>query len=150
MSRSQPTSPLAASFFLEEVAEISKALALMARRHKLLVIELSQLTRPPKDKSGKTPAPTLSSLRESGQLEQDADVVALLYRIGAAAGANRELFIAKNKEGETGRMELRFDGQAQRFSYVARDDDIPKALLAAQRNRYEAKKEAAEQTTLPM
>lgn len=134
----------------EEVAEISKALALMARRHKLLVIELSQLTRPPKDKSGKTPAPTLSSLRESGQLEQDADVVALLYRIGAAAGANRELFIAKNKEGETGRMELRFDGQAQRFSYVARDDDIPKALLAAQRNRYEAKKEAAEQTTLPM
>lgn len=129
----------------EEVAEISKALALMARRHKLLVIELSQLTRPQKNAKGKTPPPTLSSLRESGQLEQDADVVALLYRIGEAEDARRELYIAKNKEGRTGRMELAFNGEAQRFSYVATGDDIPAALAAAQRNRYEAKKSGGEQ-----
>ena len=129
----------------EEVAEISKALALMARRHKLLVIELSQLTRPQKNAKGKTPPPTLSSLRESGQLEQDADVVALLYRIGEAENARRELYIAKNKEGRTGRMELAFNGEAQRFSYVAKGEDIPAALLAAQRNRYEAKKSGGEQ-----
>lgn len=129
----------------EEVAEISKALALMARRHKLLVIELSQLTRPQKNAKGKTPPPTLSSLRESGQLEQDADVVALLYRTSEAENARRELYIAKNKEGRTGRMELAFNGEAQRFSYVAKGDDIPAELLAAQKNRYEAKKSGGEQ-----
>ena len=133
----------------EEVAEISKALALMARRHKLLVIELSQLSRPQKTPKGKTPAPTLSSLRESGQLEQDADVVALLYRTGEAEDARRELYVAKNKEGRTGKVELRFDGERQRFLYVARGEDIPRELAAAQRNRYEAKKNGGEQMELP-
>ena len=132
----------------EEVAEISKALALMARRHKLLVIELSQLSRPAKNNKGKTPPPTLSSLRESGQLEQDADVVALLYRIGDAEDARRELYIAKNKEGRIGRLELAFNGEAQRFSYVARGDDIPRELLNAQQKRYEAKKSGGEQTVI--
>ena len=132
----------------EEVAEISKNLALMARRHKLLVIELSQLRRPEKNSKGKTPPPTLSSLRESGQLEQDADVVALLYRIGEAEDARRELYIAKNKEGRLGRLELDFNGEAQRFSYVARGDDIPRELLAAQQKRYEAKKSGGEQISM--
>lgn len=129
----------------EEVAEISKQLALMARRHRLLVIELSQLSRPQKNAKGKTPPPTMASLRESGQLEQDADVVALLYRIGEAEDARRELFIAKNKEGRIGRMELAFRGESQRFAYVARGDDIPRELAAAQRNRYEAKKSGGQQ-----
>ena len=132
----------------EEVAEISKTLALMARRHKLLVIELSQLSRPAKNSKGKTPPPTLSSLRESGQLEQDADVVALLYRIGEAENARRELYVAKNKEGRTGRMELAFDGECQRFNYVARGDDMPRELAAMQRKRYEAKKSGGEQTVI--
>lgn len=129
----------------EEVAEISKQLALMARRHRLLVIELSQLSRPQKNAKGKTPPPTMASLRESGQLEQDADVVALLYRVGEAEDARRELFIAKNKEGRIGRMELAFRGESQRFTYVARGEDIPRELAAAQRNRYEAKKDQQEQ-----
>lgn len=132
----------------EEVAEISKALALMARRHRLLVIELSQLSRPQKTAKGKTPAPTLSSLRESGQLEQDADVVALLYRTSDAENARRELYVAKNKEGRTGRMELAFNGERQRFSYIARGDDIPRELAAAQKNRYEAKKSGDEQMAI--
>ena len=133
----------------EEVAEISKALALMARRHKLLVIELSQLVRPQKGKDGKTPAPTISSLRESGQLEQDADVVALLYRTSDAANARRELYIAKNKEGQTGKLELAFSPQRQRFSYVAVGEDIPKELEAAARTRREAKKNGGDQMELP-
>ena len=132
----------------EEVAEISKSLALMARRHRLLVIELSQLSRPAKNQKGKTPPPTLSSLRESGQLEQDADVVALLYRIGEAEDARRELYIAKNKEGRIGRLELSFNGEAQRFSYVARGSDIPRELLNAQQKRYEAKKSGGEQAVI--
>jgi len=135
----------------EEVAEISKTLALMARRHKLLVIELSQLTRPQKTAKGKTPPPSLSSLRESGQLEQDADVVALLYRTGEAEDARRELFVAKNKEGRIGRMELAFNGSRQRFAYVARGEDIPRELQAAARARRERKKNGEdEQQTLPL
>ena len=123
----------------EEVAEISKALALMARRHKLLVIELSQLQRPQKSRDGKTPAPTLSSLRESGQLEQDADVVALLYRTGESETAPRNLFIAKNKEGRRGLIALRFNGERQTFAYIS-PPDIPPELKAASRNRKEAEK----------
>jgi len=133
----------------EELAEISKSLALMARRHKLLVIELSQLVRPQKKKDGTTPAPTLSSLRESGQLEQDADVVALLYRTGSGENAARQLFVAKNKEGRLGRMGLRFDGERQRFSYVA-PPSVPNELMAAQKNRQKAKQDGSDQTELPL
>lgn len=131
----------------EELAEISKALAVMARRHKILVIELSQLTRPQKKKDGTTPAPTMASLRESGQLEQDADVVALLYRTGDGENAARQLFVAKNKEGRLGRMGLRFDGQRQRFSYIPLPT-IPRELQAAAQNRKEAEKNGGEQTMI--
>lgn len=131
----------------EEVAEVSKALALMARRHKLLVIELSQLSRPAKNAKGKTPPPTMASLRESGQLEQDADVVALLYRTGEAEDARRELYVAKNKEGRTGRMELAFNGEAQRFVYIARGEEIPRDLMAAAQKR-KAAKYGGEQTVI--
>ena len=128
----------------EELAEISKSLAIMARRHKLLVIELSQLTRPQKKKDGTTPAPTLSSLRESGQLEQDADVVALLYRTGSGENAARQLFVAKNKEGRLGRLGLRFDGERQRFSYI-RPPDIPAELQREAEKRKKAKADGGEQ-----
>lgn len=131
----------------EELAEISKSLALMARRHKLLVIELSQLVRPQRGKDGKTPAPTLSSLRESGQLEQDADVVALLYRTGTAENAARQLFIAKNKEGRLGRMGLKFDGERQRFSYIP-PPDIPTGLMTEAKKRREAKRDGGDQTQI--
>ena len=131
----------------EELAEISKSLALMARRHKLLVIELSQLVRPQKKKDGTTPAPTLSSLRESGQLEQDADVVALLYRTGSGENAARQLYVAKNKEGRLGRMGLHFDGERQRFSYIA-PPTIPPELQATQRNRKKEKQDGGEQTAM--
>lgn len=101
-----------------ELAEISKALHTMAQRHGVLVVELSQLTRPPgKPKDGVVPAPTMSSLRESGQLEQDADVIMLLYRTEPAAqNSPRMLHVAKNKEGELGYIELEFNGSTQTFS----------------------------------
>ena len=124
----------------EELAEISKALALMARRHKLLVIELSQLTRPQKLKDGKTPAPTIASLRESGQLEQDADVIALLYRERQTDRTARKFYVAKYKDGELGYMDLRFDGDRQTFSYQ-KLPDIPRELEAAGRNRRERERE---------
>ena len=133
----------------EELAEISKALALMARRHKLLVIELSQLVRPQRTKDGRTPAPTMSSLRESGQLEQDADVIALLYRT-SDTGDGRELYVAKNKEGLTGKVSLVFNGQAQRFAYVAHGDAALRMLEneARKRRARDSERPTPEQTQI--
>ena len=66
-------------------------------------------------------------------------MVALLYRTGEAEDARRELYVAKNKEGRTGRMELAFNGEAQRFVYVARGEEMPRDLMAAAQKRKGAK-----------
>ena len=79
--------------------------------------ELSQLSRPQKDRA--QVKPSMSDLRESGQLEQDADIVLLLYRLYPNDGSkpDRDLKIAKNKEGEALKIiALDFDGSTQRFA----------------------------------
>lgn len=93
---------------------ISKALHRLAQDNNLTVVALSQLSRP---ETGKVKAPTLASLRSSGQIEQDADVVMLLYREEPGQlRSRRVLSIAKNKEGPTGQLVLRFDGETQSFT----------------------------------
>lgn len=127
----------------EEVAEISMALHTMAQRHGILVVELSQLSRPQGTGKGKTMAPpTLASLRESGQLEQDADIVMLLYRTKPdSLGSPRRLHIAKNKEGTTGMVDLRFVGSIQRFEEADDEDEDLDRRFAG-----EAKKRRARET----
>ena len=102
------------------VTDISIGLHTMAQSTGITVIALAQLNRPEKKKDGATPQPTLSSLRESGQIEQDADIVFMLYR-PSFERAERELLILKNKEGKLGRMTLNFDGQHQTFSRQPQD-----------------------------
>ncbi|MFR7742841.1 MAG: DnaB-like helicase C-terminal domain-containing protein [Acutalibacteraceae bacterium] len=86
----------------ENVSQISSDLQQLGRQTGIPIIALSQLSRPERGKSGKIPPPTLSSLRSSGQIEQDADVVMLLYREDQDAPNSRRLLrVAKNKEGET-------------------------------------------------
>ena len=131
----QSDSPRRTGTRQEELAEISKTLAVASRQHKLMIVELSQLSRPPRQKDGSFPAPTLSSLRESGQLEQDADVVLLLYRkTKDAQDAPRELFVAKNKEGSLGLIPLHFDGPTQTF-YRTTHEEIDR--VSAKRRREE-------------
>lgn len=99
----------------EQVAQISRDLHTFAQRHQVTVIALSQLSRPEtKDKAQK--APNMSSLRESGQIEQDADAIILLYleRPDSPYG-DRILKLAKNKEGPLCYMKLNFDGWFQSF-----------------------------------
>ena len=69
-------------------------------------------------KDGSILPPTMASLRQSGQIEQDADVVLLLYKaVPDAPLSQRVLDVVKNKDGESGRhMMLDFDGDKQRFS----------------------------------
>lgn len=129
----------------EEVAEISMALHTMAQRHGILVVELSQLSRPQGTGKGKAVAPpTLASLRESGQLEQDADIVMLLYRTKPdSLGSPRRLHIAKNKEGTTGMIELKFTGAIQRFEEADDEDEDLDRRFAGEAKKRRARETAA-------
>ena len=89
------------------------------------MVELAQLSRP--DKSGGWREPDMHSLKETGQLEQDADAIMLLYRPGPRddnydPSKTRFLKIAKQKEGRLGRWPLYFDGAHQRFRVMAGPD----------------------------
>lgn len=97
----------------EKITDISVALHTMAQSRKIAVIALSQLSRE-KDQS----EPDATSLRESGQIEQDSDAVLLLHNMGSEHGGDRKLIIAKNKEGTTGCLRFAFDGRYQRFTEI--------------------------------
>lgn len=102
----------------EEVTKVSIGLHTFAQENKIAVIGLAQLTRPDTSK-GSPKEPTMSSFRESGQIEQDADVAMLLYPVNRNDNqSNRILRGSKNKEGELFRQELEFDGPAQTMKPV--------------------------------
>ena len=111
----------------EQVSGISRALQKLAHRNGILVVALSQLTRGNNDGTDKVVEPTMSDLRESGQIEQDADAIMLLYleRPSTPDESRRILKIGKNKEGTRGRIFLVFDGQYQRFRESALDEPAP-------------------------
>ena len=109
----------------EQVAEISRELHAFAQSRKKLVIELAQLTREdryPTPKKGKPQQnePRMSDLKESGQLEQDADMIFMVYRPVEGGdydpAKSRFLRIVKNKEGLLLRTLLWFDGDKQSFT----------------------------------
>lgn len=98
-----------------EVSNISMALHVMAQSLGVTVVALSQLSRPPK--GAKHSSPRLSDLRESGQIEQDADVVQLLYLEDEDKPEGcRIMSIEKNKEGTLGDILLSFNGEQQTFA----------------------------------
>ena len=106
-----------------EVAEISRSLKGLARDLNIPVIALSQLSRKPEDRGRKDNKPQLSDLRDSGAIEQDADVVAFIHREGYY---NREdpdleksatLIIGKQRNGPTGDIDLIFEKEYTRFRY---------------------------------
>lgn len=102
----------------DAVTQISLELHRLSQSAGIAVIGLAQLSRPDPDRKGKIPPPSMHSIRESGQVEQDADVIMLLYRIDPNAELRR-LHVCKNKEGRTGRFDMEFDGAYQRFWLVS-------------------------------
>ena len=107
----------------EQVAEVSRSFHTFAQRTGTLVVELAQLTRPEK---GAWRPPTMQDLKESGQLEQDADMIVLLYRPDPEdktldQNETRSLKIGKNKEGRRGTWLLAFDGDRQTFELLGAD-----------------------------
>ena len=97
------------------VTNISLALHAMAQERKIMVVALSQFSRASEARDGE---PSLTDLRESGQIEQDADAVLALYKNEAdsAPADERVLQVLKNKEGRLGKVYLDFDGSVQQFA----------------------------------
>ena len=108
----------------QEIAKISRSLKILAKELDCPVVALSQLSRSPELR--KDHRPILSDLRESGSIEQDADIVMFLYRDEHYHDDSEkknigEVIIAKNRHGETGNVELVWFGQVQKFADKIRE-----------------------------
>jgi replicative DNA helicase len=106
----------------QEVSEMSRSLKLLAKELEVPVVALSQLNRGPEQRQDKKPM--LSDLRESGSIEQDADVVILLHREDAyeresPRAGEADLIIAKHRNGPTATVTVAFQGHYSRFVDMA-------------------------------
>src|SRR5882757_4548395 len=130
---------------VQEVTEITTSLKALAKELNVPVIALSHLSRQVESRDDKRPQ--LSDLRESGSIEQDADVVLFVFREEyylqnkepragtpehekwqrdmSLVHGRAEVIIAKQRHGPTGTVELQFEGQFTRFSDLARDSHLP-------------------------
>jgi replicative DNA helicase len=130
---------------VQEISEISRGLKQLAKELDVPVVGLSQLSRAVEQREDKRPQ--LSDLRESGSIEQDADIVLFIYReeyylagkqpsdddpdlAGWQEKMNRayglaEIIVAKNRHGGTGKDQLRFEGRFTKFSDVADESRLP-------------------------
>jgi replicative DNA helicase len=115
----------------QEISYISRSLKSLARELKVPVVALSQLSRAPEQRTGENKRPQLSDLRESGAIEQDADLVMFIYRQemydgpvdkdGNSLEGRAEIIVGKQRNGPTGFVNLYFNKTYTRFdSYSAR------------------------------
>lgn len=112
----------------QEVSSISRSLKQLAKELDIPVIALSQLNRAVENRSGENKKPLLSDLRESGSIEQDADMVLLLHRPeyygmefdenGDPTKGRADVIIAKNRSGATRTLKMRFQSEFTKFTDV--------------------------------
>ncbi len=141
----QGSSAKASQNRVQEITEITTGLKALAKELNVPIIALSQLSRQVESRDDKRPQ--LADLRESGSIEQDADVVLFVYRDEyymqnkqpeegtpeyeewrlkfERVKGKAELIIAKQRHGPTGTVELAFEGQFTRFSDLAEEDRLP-------------------------
>ncbi len=103
---------------VQELSQITRSLKIIAREFNIPIIALSQLSRNVENRLEKRPV--LSDLRESGSIEQDADLVLMLYRKDSSNDTNLdqddiELIIAKQRNGPTGTVKLQFQKKSNKF-----------------------------------
>ncbi|NEU06759.1 replicative DNA helicase [Flavihumibacter sp. R14] len=125
----------------QEIGSISRALKSVAKELNVPVIALSQLSRAVESRPGAQKKPMLSDLRESGSIEQDADMVLFLYRPeyygltedeqGRSTIGIGEVIIAKHRNGETGTVPLKFVGKFVKFTDLEEDFSNPSSFSSA-------------------
>ena len=130
---------------VQEISEISRGLKQLAKELHVPVLALSQLSRAVEQREDKRPQ--LSDLRESGSIEQDADIVLFVYRDDYYLAAKQpsddhpdidswreemarvygtaELIVAKQRHGSTGKIRMRFDARVTKFSDAANEEYLP-------------------------
>jgi replicative DNA helicase len=134
---------------VQEITEITTKMKALAKELNVPILALSQLSRQVESRDDKRPQ--LSDLRESGSIEQDADVVMFVFREeyyhkmrkpsesdrekfaqwmmeGEKVDGKAEVIIGKQRHGPTGTVELQFDGAVTRFSSLAREDHLPERI----------------------
>ncbi len=109
---------------VQEVAEITRSLKIMAKELQVPVLCCAQLSRGPEGRTDKRPM--LSDLRDSGSIEQDADIVLFLYRDEYYKTENEpqntaEIIVAKNRHGSTGNVKMGWFGQFTKFTTLAEE-----------------------------
>jgi replicative DNA helicase len=119
----------------QEISYISRALKALAKELSVPVVALSQLSRAPEQRSGEGRRPQLSDLRESGAIEQDADLVCFIYRQefydgpvdkdGNNIEGIAELIVGKQRNGPTGTVPLYFKKEYTRFDNRSLREDVP-------------------------
>jgi replicative DNA helicase len=118
-----PTQSRNSDNMVQQVTEISRSLKHLARELEIPVIALSQLSRAVESRGGK---PRLSDLRDSGSIEQDADVVMFIHREANEDGGGKkqeaEILIEKHRNGPTGMVKLYFDQQKTTFMSMDKGD----------------------------
>lgn len=113
----------------QEVSEMSRDLRQIAREFKCPVIVLSQLSRAVEKRNSQTPKPINSDLRDSGSIEQDADIILFIYRDEyykadkSKSPGIAEIIISKHRNGETGVVKLAFLGKFASFGDLAREQE---------------------------
>ena len=119
---------------VQEVAEISRAMKILAKDLMVPIVCCAQLSRGPESRTDKKPM--LSDLRDSGAIEQDADVVMFLYRdeyykISDTADPNAdstgiaEVIVAKNRHGSTGTVKMGWIGKFTKFRTLVNENEVP-------------------------
>ena len=112
---------------VQEISEISRGLKLLAKELNIPVVALSQLSRQTESRENKHPA--LADLRDSGAIEQDADIVAFLYRDEYYHPENEEkkgileIQIRKHRNGPIGKVELYFNKEIQRYLTLEKGEE---------------------------
>lgn len=108
-----------------EISALTRSFKLMAKELNVPVLLLSQLSRKVEERTNKRPL--MSDLRDSGAIEQDADVILMVYRDeyynpASSDAGTAEILIVKQRMGATGEVRLAFQGEFSRFGDLARDD----------------------------